>query len=78
MIHFSYYNNSRILRLLKIPCILTVHDLTHEEQKSIQTRFDKKQNINDCSHIICISKKTKKFKKFYDIDEKKFILFITG
>ena len=79
MIHFSYYNNSRILRLLKIPCILTVHDLTHEEQKSIQTRFDKKQNINDCSHIICISKKTKKnLKKFYDIDEKKIHIIYHG
>ena len=78
MIHFSYYNNF-LAKYLKIPYVLTVYDLIHEEKKYSKNFFDKKKSIENAKHIVCISKKTKKdLIKFYKVDKKKISVIYLG
>ena len=78
LIHFSYYNNF-LINKLKIPYIITVYDLIHENLKSKNNQFSKKNVILNASHIICISNFTKKqLVEKYNISEKKISVIYLG
>ena len=59
LVHFSYYNNF-LTKKLKIPYIITVYDLIHENLQLKSKQFSKKHLILNAFHIICISHFTKK------------------
>jgi glycosyltransferase involved in cell wall biosynthesis len=76
--HFTYYNNF-LLKFIKMPYVLTVYDLISEKYNYKNTRFKKSELIKKASHIICISKETRKdLIKFYKVDKKKISVIYLG
>lgn len=78
LVHFSYYNNF-LTKKLKIPYIITVYDLIHENLQLKSKQFSKKYLILNALHIICISHFTKKqLIEKYKISEKKISVIYLG
>ena len=78
ILHFSYYNKS-LIKFLNIPYVVTVYDLIHEKMNFDQNQFDKKELLQNASHIICISEETKKdLIKIYKINQKKITVIYLG
>ena len=78
VIHLTYYNTF-LVKILNIPFVLTVYDLTHEKQKIYRNKFDKKYLISKAKKIICISKNTKKdLIKYYNVKEENIKVIYLG
>lgn len=78
VLHLTYYNNF-LLKLVKIPYIVTIYDLIHEKLKKKQFQFKKSELIKKSKHIICISEQTKKdLIKFYKVQKSKISVIHLG
>ncbi|GEM_PF-670676 len=83
-IFFSTYYTT--YRLLKIPQVLIVHDLTHERFADFYSRYggknfieQKKKCINHADAIICISETTKNYlQDVYNVPAEKITLVLHG
>ena len=74
IIHVTYHEN--LYNLFKIPLVITVYDLIYEK---FYNNFNKKKILDRASHIICISKNTKKdLLRYYDIDKSKVSVVYLG
>jgi glycosyltransferase involved in cell wall biosynthesis len=78
LVHFSYYNH-HLASKLKIPYVVTVYDLIHENYKYENLQFSKKKILINAKHIICISNYTKhELIKKYKINKNKISTIYLG
>jgi len=78
LIHFSYYNHN-LASKLKIPYVVTVYDLIHENYNYENLQFTKKEILIKAKHIICISNYTKnELIKKYKINKNKISTIYLG
>ncbi len=82
IVHLTYYHNKLDFKK-KSKIVITVYDLIHEKFGSVYNfkypKNFKKNYLNSCDKIICISQNTKKdLLKYYDVDENKLVVIPLG
>ena len=78
VIHFTYYNYF-LSKIIKIPFVITVHDLIHEKLYNGKFKLKRQYILNKAKKIICISNHTKKeLIKFYNIKKNKIEIIYHG